>query len=379
MVTSVIDRLSSQMLGDSAKYDPKLLGVVALSLPLSALALWKAYRMLPDTDDQNLFSLLALLVRYRKFDFTDFMSSHRKFLKKGQDTGDFCPGVCNYYKVMGDIITMGSGPFWHFVPMTHGLTRKECHNQFHHTMVKYLQAQKSDKILEFGCGFGEAGRQVALISGATMTGLTMADEEIVGGNERNKAAELEDRHTMVQGNYHQMPFKDNEFDKVFGIYTLKYSFDIKKALTEMARVLKPRGRLVSYDVLTTDKYDSNNKQHRYYVDNISHSTCMPPLWSAKEMREAAKQAGLVATDEVDLCALPNQGPWYSCFESTSIHALLSSCIVFRLIKFAEALRILPKSFTDFFDHCIVHPTTDFVHAGRLGIISGALMMVWEKP
>ena len=39
-----------------------------------------------------------------------------------------------------------------------------------------------------GCGYGEMGRQVAKISGASVTGLTMADAEIVGGNERIKAS-----------------------------------------------------------------------------------------------------------------------------------------------------------------------------------------------
>jgi len=274
---------------------------------------------------------------------------------------------------------MTSGPFWHFVPMTEGLTRKQCHDQFHHTMVKFLGAEKTHKILEFGCGFGEMGRQVAKISGASVTGLTMADEEIVGGNERIKKAGLEDRCRMVQGNYHNMPFEDGSFDKVFGLYTLKYSADVKKAITEMARVLKSGGKFVSYDILVTDKYDPNNKEHKAYADYISHSTCMPPLWSAQDLRDAAKQAGLVLKEEADLCDAPKQGQWYSCFETTGIYTLLASPLVFRLVKFAEAVHILPKSFADFYDYCLVHPTIDFVEAGRLGIVSGALMQVWEKP
>lgn len=176
-----------------------------------------------------------------------------------------------------------------------------------------------------------------------------------------------------------MPFEDASFDKVFGIYTLKYSADVSKAISEMSRVLKSGGKFVSYEILITDKYDPSNTQHKYYVDNISHSTCMPPLWKAEDLREAAKQAGLVLKEETDLCGLPKERPWYSCFETTGIHALLSSSIVFRLVQFAEAIHILPKAFADFYDYCLVHPTTDFVEAGRLDIISGAVMMVWEKP
>jgi ubiquinone/menaquinone biosynthesis C-methylase UbiE len=352
---------------------------VALSLPLVGAVLQRLQNAIPDTDDQNILSFFVLLARYRSTDFTAFMRTHREALRRGQETGDFVPGVCNYYRLMADIITLCSGPFWHFVPMTEGSSRKECHDQFHHRMAGFLAAKSEDKVLEFGCGFGEIGRQVALISGASVTGLTMADEEIAGGNERIKRAGLEGRCAMVQGNYHKMPFESETFDKVFGVYTLKYSADLTTAIGEMARVLKPGGRFVSYEILVSDAFDASNKQHRYYVDNISHSTCMPPLWPAQAVRDAAEKAGLVAKEEVDLCSAPKEGAWYSCFERTGIHALLSSSALIRLVRLAEAVRILPRSFTDFFEACLVHPTTDFVNAGRLGIVTGSVMMVWEKP
>jgi len=284
----------------------------------------------------------------------------------------------NYYKVMADLITLSSGPFWHFVPMSEGLSRKECHDKFHHTMAKFLDARKQDRILEIGCGFGEIGRQVAKISGGHVTGLTMADEEIIGGNERIKKAGLESQCEMVQANYHKLPFEGGTFDKVFGVYTLKYSADLAMAISEASRVLKQGGRFVSYEVMVSDTYDPSDKQHRYYVQTISDSTCMPPLWPAQAFREAAEKAGLRLKEEVDLCAAAGEGAWYSCFERTGIHAVLMSNFVLRLVQLGELLHILPKSFANFYQECLVHPATDFVNAGRLGIVTGSVMMVWEK-
>jgi ubiquinone/menaquinone biosynthesis C-methylase UbiE len=330
------------------------------------------------SDDQSVSSLFTFLWNYRNFNFEKFMVGHREAYKVGQKTGDYCSGVCNYYEVMSEVITLTSGPYWHFVPMAKGVSRKESHDRFHHTIVDHLQAKAGDKILEFGCGFGEIGRQVAKISGASVTGLTMSNAEIIGGIDRIRQAGLQDRCMIVQGNYHKMPFEANSFDKVFGVYCLKYSADLQTAISEAARVLKPGGRLCSYEIIITDKYDKTDKQHFYYVENISASTCMPPLWPAQAFRDAAKKAGLVPVAEVDLCKAPAL-PWYNCFERTYIHNVLSSPLVLGAVKIAETLHILPKSFTEFFEACIIHPTTDFTNAGRMGIIDGALMMVWTKP
>lgn len=351
---------------------------VASSVPLLGAILRKILSIFPDPDDQNILSFFRVIWRYRAFDFSGFMKSHRQALQKGQETGDYVPGVCNYYKVMADIITVTSGPFWHFVPMTQGLSRKECHDQFHHTMAKTLQAKKGEDILEFGCGFGEIGRQVAKISGANVTGLTMADEEIEGGNARIMKANLQKQCKMVQGNYHSMPFEAKTFDKIFGVYTLKYSADLDKAYSEFARCLKPGGKVVSYEILITDKYKPEDKQQKFYVDQISASTCMPPLWPAQAHRDAAKKAGLKLKEEQDLCAAPKTDSWYSCFEVTGIHRVLMSPLIGRLVHLGEAIHILPRSFTDFYQTCLVHPATDFVLAGRADIISGSVMMVFEK-
>merc|ERR1719477_156664 len=104
---------------------------------------------------------------------------------------------------------------------------------------------------------------------------------------------------------------------------------------------------------------------------------MPPLWPAQAFRDAASKAGLRVVEETDLCA-PPEGQWYSCFEHTRVHDLLMCKPVRHLVRMAEALRILPKAFTEFYDTCLVHPATDFVLAGRLGIVTGSVMMVWEK-
>merc|ERR1719471_1617586 len=114
------------------------------------------------------------------------------------------------------------------------------------------------------------------------------------------------------------------------------------------------------------------------VQAISDSTCMPPLWHAKAFREAAEKAGLKLKAETDLCKPENEGAWYSCFENTGVFCMLESGITRGLVSLGEKIGILPEAFTEFFDDHVVHPTTDFVKTGRMGIVDGSVMMVWEK-
>lgn len=350
-------------------------GMTLLVLPFAGL-LWQ--KLIGKVNDQNITSLLAILWKYRRTDLRAFMKSHRDAIRKGQESGDYVPGVMNYYSLMSDLITLCSGPFWHFVPMFKGVSRAEAHSRFHHTVTRYLGAGKEDTVLEIGCGYGEMGRQVAKISGASVTGLTMADAEIVGGNERIKDAGLDDRCKIVQGNYHKTDFQDASFSKVFGIYTLKYSSDLDAVFGEVARLLKPNGRFLSYEILVTDTYDKTNPEHQEYVQNISTCTCMPPLWLAQAMRDAALKAGLVPVVEEDIGAVPNARPWYTCF-TNGIYQILACPLLLPFFRCAETMRLLPPAFTDWFENVLVHPTVDFVRAGRLGIISGTVVMTWRKP
>lgn len=353
------------------------LGLGLLALPFAGSYLGKCFKT---SDEMNIVSMATIFLTFRMKNFEEFMRSHRASLKKGQETGDYVEGVCNYYSEMHRLISMVSGPFWHFVPFWPGKTLRENHLWYHETLAKkYLKAAAGDDILEIGCGYGELGRSVSQHSGARVTGLTMATEEVEGGNERIKAAGLQDKCCMVQGNYHDMKlFTPASFSKIFGVYTLKYSASLDAVFGEVSRLLKPGGIFLSYEILVSDKYNPENATHRSYVDAISTSTCMPPLHHSKDMRAAALRAGLVPVLEEDLSELPGAFPWYTTFTRQGVYQILTYLPVIHLVRLAEFLRLFPRSFADWFEGCIFHPTTDFVRAGRLGIIHASTIMVWKK-
>jgi ubiquinone/menaquinone biosynthesis C-methylase UbiE len=329
-----------------------------------------------EAEEMNLKKLLQICLKFRKVDFVKFTKEHWQAFAEGKKTNNYGPAVCHYYDVMAELITVGRGPYWHFVPIKPGVPERESHEQFHKVVVKYLDAKKGDDILELGAGFGECGRRVAHYSGANVTALTMADAEITGGNERIKQAGLDKQCRMVQGDYHEMSmFADNSFDAVFGIYCLKYSAKLDQVVKEAYRVLKPGGKFVVYCILTSDDYDPADKKQLGWVNWISESTGMPPLWSAKDYREVAEKVGFGDHTDTDI-AEEGDLPWYRTFDM--VFPILNSDLTVMLIKLAEVLGIVGRGFTEFYKTFLVHPSCDFVNAGRTNTITCTHMMKWVK-
>jgi arsenite methyltransferase len=61
---------------------------------------------------------------------------------------------------------------------------------------------------------------------------------------RNRTAIAAGRVRLHQASVDALPLSDAECDKVFTVHTLYFWPDLAAALTEIRRVLKPRGRLV---------------------------------------------------------------------------------------------------------------------------------------
>jgi hypothetical protein len=75
----------------------------------------------------------------------------------------------------------------------------------------------------------------------------------------------------------------------------------------------------------------------------------------------------------------DEGTWWQHFLKDGSYQLLSSKAIASIGLLAEKTRVLKPGLRKFFDYCLVHPTTDFVKAGRMGIVTGSRMMIFQKP
>lgn len=97
------------------------------------------------------------------------------------------------------------------------------------------------RVLDVGCGDGILSVAMAK-AGAHVTGLDSDPRMLSAARERTSTAHA--AVTFIEGDARQVPFADETFDVVVAITVLCFVIDADRAVREMARVLRPGGRLV---------------------------------------------------------------------------------------------------------------------------------------
>jgi SAM-dependent methyltransferase len=92
-------------------------------------------------------------------------------------------------------------------------------------------------VLEVGCGWGELAEWVARDTGAEVVAVDLSPRMVELARERGIDARVAD----VQ----ELPFADASFDVVIAAWMLYHVPDLDRATAELARVLRPGGRLVA--------------------------------------------------------------------------------------------------------------------------------------
>lgn len=101
------------------------------------------------------------------------------------------------------------------------------------------------KVLDVGCGIGGTTRYLAdkYGPGTEVTGITLSPNQVARAQELAAAKGLSNTNFQVMDAL-DMSFPDNSFDVVWACESGEHMPDKKKYVEEMARVLKPGGKLV---------------------------------------------------------------------------------------------------------------------------------------
>jgi ubiquinone/menaquinone biosynthesis C-methylase UbiE len=106
--------------------------------------------------------------------------------------------------------------------------------------VEAAEVSGEDKVLDVACGAGNAAIPAAK-TGAEVTGLDLTPRLLEVGNQNADEAGVEIE--WVEGDAEQLPFEDGSCDAVMSVFGCMFAPDHKAAAAEIARVMKPGGRM----------------------------------------------------------------------------------------------------------------------------------------
>ena len=106
----------------------------------------------------------------------------------------------------------------------------------------------SDLVLDVGCGLGGTARYLADRFNCKVTGIDLTEEYISIGKKLTELVGLNDRVELYHGSALDLPFENEEFDIVWTEHVQMNISDKNRFYSEIARVLRPGGRLLFHDI-----------------------------------------------------------------------------------------------------------------------------------
>jgi demethylmenaquinone methyltransferase/2-methoxy-6-polyprenyl-1,4-benzoquinol methylase len=129
------------------------------------------------------------------------------------------------YDRMGAVLSFGQDPRWR------------------RALIDAIDPRPGQHILDVATGTGMVAFGLAR-RGATVIGLDQSEQMLSGARTRAAARPGgADNPTFIQGEAEHLPFADGEFDALTFTYLLRYVDDRPATMRELARVVKPGGRI----------------------------------------------------------------------------------------------------------------------------------------
>ena len=130
------------------------------------------------------------------------------------------------YGRMGAVLSFGQDPRWR------------------RALVDAIDPQPDQRVLDVATGTGLVAFTLARRGGCEVIGLDQSEDMLAGARARLAAdPALEGRMRFVSGEAERLPFDAAEFDALTFTYLLRYVDDRAATMRELARVVKPGGRI----------------------------------------------------------------------------------------------------------------------------------------
>jgi demethylmenaquinone methyltransferase/2-methoxy-6-polyprenyl-1,4-benzoquinol methylase len=127
---------------------------------------------------------------------------------------------------MGAVLSFGQDPRWR------------------RALVTVIDPLPGDRVLDVATGTGMVAAALARRSECEVIALDQSEAMLGAARARfHRAPQLAAQISLIRGEAEQLPFADAEFDALTFTYLLRYVDDRAATMRELARVVKPGGRI----------------------------------------------------------------------------------------------------------------------------------------
>jgi demethylmenaquinone methyltransferase / 2-methoxy-6-polyprenyl-1,4-benzoquinol methylase len=134
-------------------------------------------------------------------------------------------GLPGHYDAAGAALSFGQDPRWR------------------RALVTAVAAQPHQRVLDVATGTGMVARALVRACGCEVVAVDQSREMLDRARQETGRARI----TFQEAQAERLPFEDAQFDHVTFTYLLRYIDDPGATLEELARVLKPGGRIASVE------------------------------------------------------------------------------------------------------------------------------------
>jgi len=134
-------------------------------------------------------------------------------------------------------------------------------------VVKIISKNKPQQILDIATGTGDLALMMSTLQPQKIIGLDISEGMLAVGKEKIARAKLTDKIEMVVGDSENMPFEDNTFDAITVSFGVRNFANLDKGLTEIRRVLKPKGIFVILETSNPTKFPFK-QGYKFYTSII---------------------------------------------------------------------------------------------------------------
>jgi tocopherol O-methyltransferase len=176
-----------------------------------------------------------------------------------------------------------------------GETREEAARAMVDAVIERAQVRPGMDVLDVGCGYGATARVIARECGARVVGVTISEKQ---HRHAGEGANPGGNPAFVLEDWLQNQRPSSSFDVVISIESTEHMPEKPRVFSEMARVMKPGGRLVVVAWLAGDH--RTPWQDTHLVEPICRAGRLAEVGTAGEYRNWIRDAGLELEGETDI-------------------------------------------------------------------------------